>query len=66
VNDAAQKLPHFSQVFPNANAGCGCGGQQNCATPCEPEVKEEPLPVKHKHAYKKKPQFKTVVTQVKY
>jgi len=51
-------------VFPNANPGCGCTGKANCA--CEPEVKEEPLPVKHKHAYKKKPQFKTVLTSVNY
>lgn len=47
---------------------CGNEGQAPCAAaaPVQEAIPDEPKAVKHKHAYKKKPQFKTVLTEVKY
>lgn len=66
MDSAAEKLPYFSQVF---NSGsCGCQGQSNCGCaapePVEPEVVAKP--VTHKHAYKKRPQFKEITRDIPY
>jgi len=81
LNQACCSLPFFSaachcdQTLSKATGGapaitsatCGCAGQSNCSCSTKVEaVADEPKTVKHKHAYKKKPQFKTVINEVKY
>ena len=70
LNQACCSLPFFSAA---CNCGvpapsCGCAGQSNCGCAPEPvrEPEVEPLPVTHKHAYKKRPQFKEITKDVPY
>ena len=61
------KLTNGAPAITSATS-CGCAGQANCG--CDKQsvvpVADQPKTVKHKHAYKKKPQFKTVINEIKY